>query len=557
MEPDLADALRAYQGGAFPEERLRELVHRLRTDSAFREAFGDAVWILGLSRLAQAPEPRWTGLCEEMGWLNPGSAAGDPRGENPGAVEGFENLDRVLGEVRREPAPYVRAWWRRAAVLALAACLVLLAGLGWMWGGRQPDAAGGGLGDVVSAEGAVWENRSIRVGSEVRVGPLKLLRGNASIGFHSGVLLFVEGPADLEFRDSSRIWCGRGRLRLRVPPGAEGFVIDTPEGVVTDLGTELGVEIAPGRSTRLAVYEGKAEASLRVPGQGGVRTEVLGEKQGAELVGAQGVIRRMPIEELQGVGRIPMPGLRLAPGYREQVLEAGPVFYWRLDRVEGDQVAGETEGTPVLWKKGAVDFVEDTAGTRSAWFRGGALAVGEAVDFPGEKYAVECWLCAEPMSSGGVLGLAEDDRFQRHFGYVEFTNRLAGSGHGQASALRFLHRRPAGGGGGMNVLVPQPGLAYRWHHWVVQQDSGRLEVYQDGKRVGRAEAGSDPGGAGAPCWIQLGALRENLAGTKRMKNGSVLPVLERPFLGRMAEMAIYSRPLSEQEIRRHAQSRLP
>ena len=127
MEPDLADALRAYQGGAFPEERLRELVHRLRTDSAFREVFGDAVWILGLSRLAQAPEPRWTGLCEEMGWLNPGSAAGDPRGENPGAVEGFENLERVLGEVRREPAPYVRAWWRRAAVLALAACLVLLA----------------------------------------------------------------------------------------------------------------------------------------------------------------------------------------------------------------------------------------------------------------------------------------------------------------------------------------------------------------------------------------------------------------------------------------------
>jgi hypothetical protein len=109
----------------------------------------------------------------------------------------------------------------------------------------------------------------------------------------------------------------------------------------------------------------------------------------------------------------------------------------------------------------------------------------------------------------------------------------------------------------MNVLVPQPALAYRWHHWVVQQDSGRLEVYQDGKRVGRAEAGLDPGSAGAPCWIQLGALRENLAGTKRMKNGSVLPVLERPFLGRMAEMAIYSRPLSEQEIRRHAQSRLP
>jgi hypothetical protein len=148
--------------------------------------------------------------------------------------------------------------------------------------------------------------------------------------------------------------------------------------------------------------------------------------------------------------------------------------------------------------------------------------------------------------------MAEDDRFERHFGYLEFTNRLAGGVAGSASAFRFLHRRPAGGGGGMNVLVQQPVIAYRWQHWVAQQESGRLEVYLDGKRAGSAEAEGTVSEGDGLCWIQLGTLRENLDGKKRLRSGVSAPSLERPFLGRMAEVAIYGRRLSESEIRQHA-----
>ena len=52
----------------------------------------------------------------------------------------------------------------------------------------------------------------------------------------------------------------QGRIRMRVTEkSGHGFVVETPDGDITDLGTEFGVEVTTGKSSALAVFEGAVD----------------------------------------------------------------------------------------------------------------------------------------------------------------------------------------------------------------------------------------------------------------------------------------------------------
>src|SRR4051812_18411405 len=77
---------------------------------------------------------------------------------------------------------------------------------------------------------------------------LRLRAGGATLTFLSGVTLTLEGPADLDLVTIDRVFCRLGRLRARVPEGAEGFVVASPGSAVVDMGTEFGLNVeADGR----------------------------------------------------------------------------------------------------------------------------------------------------------------------------------------------------------------------------------------------------------------------------------------------------------------------
>ena len=118
MEADVRDALIAWQGGELPAGRADELLATLRADAEFRRAFASEVWTLSLTRIAQAPAPRWLALFEELG-------LGGTTQDTP-HDEAFE--DAVMESFRAEPVRFVSAWWRRTAFGALAACAMLAAG---------------------------------------------------------------------------------------------------------------------------------------------------------------------------------------------------------------------------------------------------------------------------------------------------------------------------------------------------------------------------------------------------------------------------------------------
>src|SRR5688572_26990038 len=99
METDLQDALIAWQGGELPPGRADALLEQLRSDVEFRRAFAEEVWTLSLTRVAQAPAPRWLALQEEL--------AADAAPEEP------TREAALLSELRNEPIRFVDAWWRR------------------------------------------------------------------------------------------------------------------------------------------------------------------------------------------------------------------------------------------------------------------------------------------------------------------------------------------------------------------------------------------------------------------------------------------------------------
>jgi hypothetical protein len=540
-EADLQDALRLWQGDDLPADRSAALLDRLRSDASFRAEFSHLLWTLSLVKTAEAPNPRWIELSEEIGLLSEAPAS---------EKEGVERV--VLETIREHPVHFVLSWWRSAAFGALAAALLLVSGLLWMlsnqdWALRPSPPAP--LATLVAARSALWKGSTPAIGSSLPAGRLELLGGNISVGFASGVFLFVEGPADFDLRDSQRIFCRKGNIRIRVPQGAEGFCVDTPEGVITDLGTELAIAVQPGANTRVAVFEGKAEASLRVPGQEGVRTQLLEARQGAELIATKGEIRPVELDGFLQSSDIPKPALELSSEYPSLVLGSGAALYWRLQRDEGRRVIPEIANTPALQLRGEITISAEGGGNPSALFRGGALVAEEPWLLPTESYALECWFCAEPMSMGGLMSLATDTAFEKHFAYLEFTTKTPGR-HAQSTALRFLNRRPAAGGGGMNIFADPPTLTYGWHHLVAQQSRGSMELYLDGSRIGTAQAAEGP--ATTLCNLQFGVLREHLeSGPPRPS----VPVLERPYQGRLAELAIYSKTLAPAEITEHARQR--
>jgi hypothetical protein len=103
-------------------------------------------------------------------------------------------------------------------------------------------------------------------------GPSPTAPAITSIRIPSGLVSFsldkigtvvLEGPADFEFLSPMRARLNKGNLKMRVTEDSgHGFVVQTPDGEVTDLGTEFSLNVSDGKRTSLIVHEG--EVDLRV-----------------------------------------------------------------------------------------------------------------------------------------------------------------------------------------------------------------------------------------------------------------------------------------------------
>jgi hypothetical protein len=565
MEPDLADLLAAWLGIETSPERLEALLARLRIDEAFRRSFVDEIRMLGMLKTVQSPESRWLRLEDELGWSSSESASAEPLEDR--IVRGLD------GQARRQFRPSI-ALIRRGVV---AAALLLAVGLGLAFWPKGPVVvpeppgvseirpyprvdSSVGLAMVVKLDGAFWESSTAeprpKEGDILAAGRFRLASGRVILSMLTGVVLDVEGPADVELISDNKVLCHQGRIRARVPSGAEGFLVLGPSSAVVDLGTEFALNVGLDGKTQGRVFLGKLEAAV-LNAAGSPRRSYLLDANKAnsskafEIDAKAGKIEAVATSEDFVSASDPIaPPMILDARYSSLVLSSNPWGYWRFESLADGSTPNEVPGRPPLKAAGPLRLVGqgDTArpgpGNRSVEF----LAAKEpqfltlADDWrpnsnPG--YAVEFWCLSRSIAHASLASLVSPRETDHHVFLMELTSRNRLTIHKPAS-IRLLHRWPPGWEGGDNTYSSEPYVPHRWHHFVGQVVGDRIELYKDGEVSSQASATLDR--SEAPCQLILGRLTA-LSGTGLS--------VDRPFVGQMDEVALYDHPLTIEEIRNH------
>ncbi|MDG1669606.1 MAG: FecR domain-containing protein, partial [Akkermansiaceae bacterium] len=134
-----------------------------------------------------------------------------------------------------------------AALLVLATILIL------------KDDRPASVGRIVSSELAGWQSdQSTIEGAEFGPGTYLLQRGVATLEFHSGAQMVLEGPAKIEVVSEMQLIFDYGNASFNVPESAVGFQIDTRYGHIVDHGTRFSLSLGKeSDEALLAVLEGE------------------------------------------------------------------------------------------------------------------------------------------------------------------------------------------------------------------------------------------------------------------------------------------------------------
>jgi hypothetical protein len=404
---------------------------------------------------------------------------------------------------------------------------------------------------VLRADGAEWDvdaKQKLGEGTVLPVGTLKLRSGRATLALVSGVLLFLEGPVSLDLQSAERVFCHQGKLRTRVPPGAEGFTVLSPGAAVVDLGTEFGFNVEADGRAELMVFEGKAEVSVLNADGYTLRNELLHADRAVELNPTTGVIRNASLEQSQFVAApdLQVPNLDLDPSYPDVIREAEPWGYWRFESLTNHLFANDIPNGMPLRATGPLRLAGTPGGNQSVVFKSNEpdqslTLTGYWKPPRGSGYAVEIWMLSETFTASSLLSLIArgNGKTENHTFLLELTAQSRNCFH-EPCVVRFLERWPPGTSGGANVFSRRRYVPLRWHHLVAQKVEDRLELYLDGRLHGIGLM--EPTDKTTDYRMLIGRLKES---AQAVRNEI------RPFVGRFDELALYEHPLSAQEVLRH------
>ncbi len=177
---------------------------------------------------------------------------------------------------------------------------------------------------------------SPHIGQSLPIGqPLNLASGVAEIDFDIGAKVILQSPAAFELlsANSARLQMGKATVEIK-NERARGFKILTPEATFVDQGTEFGVEVAPGGSSKVHVFKGLVDVDRKA--QGG-RDAPLTQRLAAS-VGA----RMEPGE--QGMALVQDTGECFIRSMDEADRDRHTVAYWRFeDRPLGSSLPHTSE----------------------------------------------------------------------------------------------------------------------------------------------------------------------------------------------------------------------
>jgi ferric-dicitrate binding protein FerR (iron transport regulator) len=125
--------------------------------------------------------------------------------------------------------------------------------------------------------------------------PLWLQKGVIEIEFDYGASVVIEAPAEFQLNSEENISLFSGRLYAHVPDRSKGFMVETPNSRVIDLGTEFGIKVDFDGTSDLHMIKGKASLFSGSRGQTG-QGQILTAGQ-ARHVDSKGDIQTIQLQE--------------------------------------------------------------------------------------------------------------------------------------------------------------------------------------------------------------------------------------------------------------------
>ena len=154
----------------------------------------------------------------------------------------------------------VRRAWRVGLAAAAAVALIATAASFLPWGGNSSTEipAAARVAVLTHSADAVWaDNEGERHNGEVlSPGWLKLKSGAVQIEFTRGARVVLEGPAEIQLLTDNKAYLRSGRLRAQVPDAAHGFTVKSSEFTVVDHGTEFGCDVPLVGAAQVHVFNG-------------------------------------------------------------------------------------------------------------------------------------------------------------------------------------------------------------------------------------------------------------------------------------------------------------
>ncbi len=151
----------------------------------------------------------------------------------------------------RDPIRRFRPSTLPPRVALAAAVVVLLTFVTLWWSRRGVDV------EIVRAAGIVAKDWP--AGSTVRLTHLSLPQGRVEFRLPSGIWLQVVAPAELQFVNAMHVRVSLGQVTADVGDRGKGFVVDTAQTKIVDLGTRFGVAVPNASHTDVVVFQGEVE----------------------------------------------------------------------------------------------------------------------------------------------------------------------------------------------------------------------------------------------------------------------------------------------------------
>ncbi len=385
----------------------------------------------------------------------------------------------------------------------------------------------------------------------------KLDSGLMQITYDSGAKVILQGPCTYEVESTAGGYLALGKLTAKVekkrsevrsqrsdhsplsPLPSPLFSVRTPTAVVTDLGTEFGVEVAADGTGEVHVLEGEVITRSLIAGKGdddsvhvkagqAVRIEPKSGKITTMDFAAKGFVRNLRIEA----------GRKIEAAYVRNVLADKPLAYWPLNEPAKERRFMDRSGNGFHGR--AVGMVRSgrpgplSSESRSVEFDGqGHIDVGRHDQFSlVNGFTVEAWILAEhstvPTRVISVDNAVPDSTMRTGWGlgYVVEPHDTFANGFPCLAFTAYAVEDAA-----FNTVVTPTS---RWIHVAVVFDRNNIaHLFQDG----RPRSSVDVGGSAkvGPAWLSIGVNARK----------------SRFWKGRLAHVAVYPRELSEERIREH------